>query len=104
MNILVIVTDELVNATYNAKTYKANDFDKKRRSHSVIGIIKTNTGNLDNIKSPKDFKINFDTFKGYEEDAFNILTQAIKIIKDNNLNESIPIEKIRRIIHEESNL
>lgn len=102
---LIIITKTLAKHLYGFNTYEVTDFEKKKKSHSIIGIIEINDNNLHNIKAPKDFNIRFDYMKGYEEEAYRLLEMARDLIKKYNIPDNISIfdesGNIRKIIEKE---
>ncbi len=102
---LIIVAKTLAKHLYGFNTYDVTDFEKKRKSHSIIGIIEYNDNNLHNIKSSNDFKIEFDYMKGYEKEAYQLLEKARDLITKYNIPKSITIfdesGNIKKIIEKE---
>lgn len=102
---LIIVAKTLSKYLYGFNTYDVTDFEKKRKSHSIIRIIEYNDSNLHTIKSPKDFKIEFDYMKGYEKEAYQLLEESRNLITKYNIPNEISIfdesGNIKKIIEKE---
>lgn len=88
---IIIVAKTLVKYLYGPNTNDVIDFEKKKRSHSIVEIIEYNDENLQNIKSVKDFKIRFDYMNDYVHEAFQLLENARIIIKKYNIPNRISI-------------